>query len=1197
MTAPRVFLSHTSTMARLPEGRSFAQAALDALAEAELLPRDMRYFAADDRTPAQLCVDAVRGCDVYVGILGLDYGSPVRDRPDVSYTQLEFEAALERKESHGMRVFAFLLDDKAADESWGPLEPRQEEFRQRVLDSGLTAAFFATPGDLQHLVYRTLHQPTSRPDRPLQHRDRRALNFLDREGDLRDLTAVVVAAARDGTSLSFVGLKGMGGIGKTALAAELAERLAGEFPGGVLWVNLQEESPAEAARRWLRDLRHEERDLGPEDCLRRFRQLAGDIRPLIVLDNVPRPGDGGNLAEPLLVKAPGVATLLTTRFREAVPAGVRVQPLDVLPPDEARALLQSHIGQDANDDPAAAEVVELCERLPLFVNVAGAAVARGYFSLAGYAEELRGRGLAALAEEDESGRSAAVFGPSWEHLSDRAKEVFAVLALAPGEDVGPNLVRAWLEQAAAGEGGRPQPGRVLAELANASLLTPVAGRASRYRYHDRVRDYALTKLPLPEAETRRRLLSCWTSWDMVKAEFEAVGADGLATQYLRLRAWGVDEPADFAPWFHFARGQASVLGLYPELFFQQAFNEPTDSPVSRSALERVGTAEEPGRWLEWENRPREWVPPACLMALRGHTELVTSVGVTPDGRVAVSGSYDGTVRVWDLAVGRSSAILEGHTDWVRCVAVATDGRTAVSGSHDRTVRVWDLDSDRCSAVLEGHTGLVTSVAVTGDGRTAVSGSFDGEVRVWDLAVGRSSAVLEGHTDWVRCVAVATDGRMAVSGSEDWTVRVWDLAVGRCSAVLEGHTGLVTSVAVTGDGRTAVSGSEDGTVRVWDLEGGRCSAVLEGHPDWVFRVALAADGGRAVSGSHDRTVRVWDLAGGRCTAELEGHTGWVTSVAVTGDGRTAVSGSHDRTVRVWDLGGGRCTTVLEGHTDWVRSVAVATDGRTAVSRSDDGTVRVWDLAGGRCTAVLRGHTGWVGCVVVTGDGRTAVSGSDDGTVRVWDLAGGGCTAVLEGHTDWVRSVAVTGDGRTAVSGSHDRTVRVWDLAGGRCSAVLEGHTGRVRGVAVTADGGTVVSGSDDKTVRVWDLSGGRCTAVLEGHTDWVRSVAVTGDGRTAVSGSDDGTVRVWDLAGGRCTASHTAGSKNAKSAWAAVNSGLASTADIEPYGLTLRDPTGGAILARFPGSFTASACSADGRHVVAGDGRGGVYLLRLHTRRS
>src|SRR5205807_275079 len=107
----------------------------------------------------------------------------------------------------------------------------------------------------------------------------------------------------------------------------------------------------------------------------------------------------------------------------------------------------------------------------------------------------------------------------------------------------------------------------------------------------------------------------------------------------------------------------------PEVFFQQAVNEPVDSPVSRAARGRVGTPEEPVAWLEWLNRPREWVRPACLMVLLGHTGRVRSVAVAADGRSAVSGSYDRTVRAWDLAGGRCTAVLEGHSDWVSSVAV------------------------------------------------------------------------------------------------------------------------------------------------------------------------------------------------------------------------------------------------------------------------------------------------------------------------------------------------------------------------------------------------------------------------------------------------------------------------------------------------------------------------------------------------
>jgi WD40 repeat protein len=163
------------------------------------------------------------------------------------------------------------------------------------------------------------------------------------------------------------------------------------------------------------------------------------------------------------------------------------------------------------------------------------------------------------------------------------------------------------------------------------------------------------------------------------------------------------------------------------------------------------------------------------------------------------------------------------------------------------------------------------------------------------------------------------------------------------------------------------------------------------------------------------------------------------------------------------------------------------------------------------------------------------------------------------------------------------------------AGAEGHNDFVESVAVTADGRTAVSGSRDRTVRVWDLVGGRCTAALEGHPGWVSSVSLSADGRTAVSGPYDRTVRVWDLALSRCTATHTEGSEEAHRAWAKANSGLVLTAGRDPVGLTLRDTSSGTIFARFPGSFTASACSADGRHVVAGDGRGGVYLLKMHTR--
>ena len=159
---------------------------------------------------------------------------------------------------------------------------------------------------------------------------------------------------------------------------------------------------------------------------------------------------------------------------------------------------------------------------------------------------------------------------------------------------------------------------------------------------------------------------------------------------------------------------------------------------------------------------------------------------------------------------------EGHTCWVHAVAVTPDGRCAISGSGDGTLRVWDLESNRPARILASHAGPVKAVAVTRNGRRVVSASADRTLRVWDLESGQSIYALEGHGGPVSAVAITPDGRCAVSASADWTLRVWDLGSGQCICTLEGHTDLVDAVTVTPDGYRAISASADHTLRVWDL---------------------------------------------------------------------------------------------------------------------------------------------------------------------------------------------------------------------------------------------------------------------------------------------------------------------------------------------------------------------------------------------
>jgi len=248
------------------------------------------------------------------------------------------------------------------------------------------------------------------------------------------------------------------------------------------------------------------------------------------------------------------------------------------------------------------------------------------------------------------------------------------------------------------------------------------------------------------------------------------------------------------------------------------------------------------------------------VVLKGHAHEVWSVAVTPDGKTAVLGSLDKTLKVWDLKTGQCRATFEGHTNTVSCIAVTPDGKTVVSGSADWTLMVWDIETGQCRATFEGHTNIVSCVAVTPDGKTVVSGSWDNTLKMWDIETGQCRATFEGPTGWGHGVAVTPDGKTIVSGSyDDNTLKAWDIETGQCRATFEGHTYKINDVAVTPDGKTAVSGSLDLTLKVWDLETGYCRATLEGHTGAVLGVTVTPDGKTIISGSEDNTLRVWELS--------------------------------------------------------------------------------------------------------------------------------------------------------------------------------------------------------------------------------------------------------------------------------------------------------------------------------------------------
>lgn len=315
-------------------------------------------------------------------------------------------------------------------------------------------------------------------------------------------------------------------------------------------------------------------------------------------------------------------------------------------------------------------------------------------------------------------------------------------------------------------------------------------------------------------------------------------------------------------------------------------------------------------------KPREPTPPLVPVGeLRrfedGHRHAVRSVAFSPDGRYALSGSFDSYICLWDVKSGKEIRRFKGHGGWfssgeVMSVGFASDGQRIVSGSTDKTLRLWQVESGQELIRMKGHADAVMSVTFSPDGKHLASGSKDKTVRLWDAQTGQEIRRLEGHGDMVLSVAFSPDGRYLLSGSGDKTIRRWSVESGHAFPHSSGHVGMVCSVACSPNGRHILSGSTDQTVRLWDVADGREIRRFVGHKNAVMSVAFSPDGSRCLSASLDQTVHLWDVATGReidhvCFTKGGGPC-W--SVALSPDGRCALygyGGKHKEGEEGWSPG--------------------------------------------------------------------------------------------------------------------------------------------------------------------------------------------------------------------------------------------------------------------------------------------------------
>ncbi|NES05687.1 MAG: WD40 repeat domain-containing protein, partial [Okeania sp. SIO2F4] len=255
--------------------------------------------------------------------------------------------------------------------------------------------------------------------------------------------------------------------------------------------------------------------------------------------------------------------------------------------------------------------------------------------------------------------------------------------------------------------------------------------------------------------------------------------------------------------------------------------------------------------LQQQRSPRllpNWQYPQLLDSLAKHQDGVGSVTISPDGQTLASGSWDNTIKLWDLESGELQRTLTGHLQDVASV-IFLDQKTLLSASYDRTIKRWHLNTGELLSsfnqspnfTFNGHSRNIECFALSPDGQVLASDSHDQTVKLWDIFTGQEIHTFCCHAEEVISIAFNQDGWILASGSMDGGIKLWDLKQRKLKKTLYSDLGWVISLAFSPDGKTLFSGSQNGKIEKWDLDSGKRIDTLDGHSGAVFSLAFSPDG--------------------------------------------------------------------------------------------------------------------------------------------------------------------------------------------------------------------------------------------------------------------------------------------------------------------------------------------------------------------